>query len=82
MTTAAEILTHALALPPRERAELAQSLLHSLPDGPAVYSTEGDLAAELNRRMSAIEAVAMPTFSADGTICRAREALHRVGVME
>jgi putative addiction module component (TIGR02574 family) len=77
MTTAAEILTHALALPPNERAGLAQSLLHSLPDGPAIYRTEAELATELNRRLEAIESGTMPTFTAEETLRRAREALER-----
>jgi len=77
MTTAAEILTHALALPPSERAGLAQSLLHSLPDSSTVYRSEAELAAELNRRLEAIEAGTMPTFTAEETLRRAREALER-----
>ena len=74
MTTAAEILT--LALPPNERAGLSQSLLHSLPDGPTMYRTEAELAAELNRRMKSIES-GTQSLSAEETLCRARDALAR-----
>lgn len=77
MTTAAEILQSALALPPNERAGLAHELLQSLPGGPTVYRTEEELAAELNRRMQRIENGQETFFDADETIRRAREALAR-----
>jgi putative addiction module component (TIGR02574 family) len=77
MITASEILVHALALPPGERANLARSLLHSLPDGPTAYRSEAELAAELNRRMQDIETGSTGIFAADETLRRAREALKR-----
>jgi len=77
MTTAAEILVHALALPPGERAGLARSLLSSLPDEPCVYHTESELHAELNDRLRQLEAGEMKTFDGNETLRRAREALVR-----
>jgi hypothetical protein len=77
MTTAAEILVHALALPPGERAGLARTLLSSLPDEPCVYHTESELCAELNDRLQRLETREMETFDADATLRRAREALER-----
>jgi putative addiction module component (TIGR02574 family) len=77
MTTAAEILGHALALPPEERANIAQSLLHSLPGGPVLYRSEADLAAELNRRMQELESGKAATSTASEALSRAREALAR-----
>jgi putative addiction module component (TIGR02574 family) len=77
VTTAAEILVHALALPPSERAGLAHSLISSLPKGPKVYRNEVELAEELNRRLAAIEQGTMEMFDADESFRRAREALAR-----
>jgi putative addiction module component (TIGR02574 family) len=77
VSTAAEILDHALALPPNERAGIVRSLLHSLPSAPVVYQNEQELAAELSRRMERIESGAEETFDADDTLRRAREALER-----
>ena len=77
MTTAAEILVHALALPPDERADLAHSLLHSLSDGPKVYRTEAELGEELSRRMERIASGKEEIFDASETLRRAREALAR-----
>lgn len=75
--TAAEILTSALALPPGERAGLVQSLIQSLPDGPRMFCTEAELAAEMNRRMLDIESGSGTTYLATETFRRAREALER-----
>jgi putative addiction module component (TIGR02574 family) len=77
MTTAAEILNHALALPVSERASIAHSLLQSLPTEPVLYTTEEQMAAELSRRMEAIENGTMETFPFEDTMRRAREALER-----
>lgn len=75
MTTAAEVLSHAMALPPGERAGIVRSLIESLPDGPTIYRTEAQLAAELNRRLERIESGQETFFDASETIRRAREAL-------
>jgi hypothetical protein len=48
-----------------------------LPDGPPVYRTKAELAAELNLRIAAVEAGGMLTFTAQETLHRAREALAR-----
>jgi putative addiction module component (TIGR02574 family) len=77
VTTAAEILVHALALPPSERAGLARSLLHSLPDGPPIYQTEAELATELSGRMESIESGSEETLDSEETLRRAQEALMR-----
>jgi putative addiction module component (TIGR02574 family) len=56
MTKAAEaVLADALRLAPEARAELAAELLASL-DGPADPDTEAAWAAEIERRVDAIEA--------------------------
>ena len=75
MTTAAEILVHALALPPDERAGLARSLLSSLPDEPRVFRTEGELQAELSDRLQQLRTGQMATYDADESLRRAKEAL-------
>ena len=77
MSTAAEILVHALALPAEERAGLAQSLLHSLPDGPPVYRDETEMAAELTRRMQEFEAGNSVMVTEEEALQRARDALAR-----
>jgi putative addiction module component (TIGR02574 family) len=77
MSTAAEILQHALALPAHERADIAQNLLRSLRQAPTLYETEEQLADELNRRMQALENGQMETFDFEDTMRRAREALER-----
>jgi putative addiction module component (TIGR02574 family) len=77
MSTASEVLQSALSLPPQERAEIAYELLQSLPGGPTTYETEEQLAAELSRRMQAIENGSMETFDFEDTMRRAREALER-----
>jgi putative addiction module component (TIGR02574 family) len=74
----AEVLAHALALSPDERANLAQSLLRSLPAGPAFYRNESELGAELQRRQQEFAAEKQGTYSADETIRRAREAVAQV----
>jgi putative addiction module component (TIGR02574 family) len=73
--SASEILQHALSLPPNERADIAHSLLQSLPGAPKIYETEEQLAAEINRRMERIESGQETYFEFDETIRRAREAL-------
>lgn len=77
MTTAAEVLAHALALPPGERAGLARSLLSSLPDEPCVYETEEELRAEIADRLQRLESGEMETFDAEDSLRRVREALQR-----
>lgn len=78
MPTASEILENALALPVNDRADIAYSLLQSLPPTPPVlYETEEQLAAELNRRMEALENGTMPTFPIEDTLRRAYAALER-----
>jgi putative addiction module component (TIGR02574 family) len=77
MSTASEIIHHALALPPNERAEIAKTLLESLPGGPQLYETEEQLATELSRRMQALESGQMETFPFEDTMRRAEEALER-----
>jgi putative addiction module component (TIGR02574 family) len=78
VSTASEILDHALALPPAERASIAKSLIHSLPHPPRVFSSEQELAAELELRMEANLSGAGTTCDADEAIRRAREAVRRV----
>jgi putative addiction module component (TIGR02574 family) len=77
VSTASEILQHALALPPNERADIAHNLLRSLPGRPQIYETEEQLSAELSRRMQAIESGTMETFDFEDTMRRADEALRR-----
>ncbi len=78
MSTATEILEHALNLPANDRAEIAYSLLQSLPpQPPVVYETEEQLAAELNRRLEAIENGTMATYPIEDSLRRARAALAR-----
>jgi putative addiction module component (TIGR02574 family) len=74
----AEVLEQALALPPDERASLAQSLLRSLPPGPAIYRTEAELVTELQRRQEKISSGKQSSYSAEETIRRAREAVSLV----
>jgi putative addiction module component (TIGR02574 family) len=76
--TIAEVLAHALALPPEDRATLAQSLLHSLPEGPAFYRSERELGTELQRRQEAIAGGGVPSYDAAETIRRARDAVAKV----
>jgi putative addiction module component (TIGR02574 family) len=75
--SASEILQHALSLPPNERADIAHSLLQSLPGAPKIYETEEQLVAELNGRMEALENGTMEIFPYEETMRRAREALQR-----
>lgn len=77
MTTAAEVLAHALALPPGERAGLARTLLSSLPDEPCVYETEEELRSELADRLQQLKSGEMETFDAEDSLRRVREALQR-----
>ena len=67
-----------LALPPQERATIAQSLIRSLPTGPAEFQTEEQLSAELQRRLSAIESGQVTTLDAEEVQQRARESVKRV----
>jgi len=78
MSTVTEILSHAMALPPQERATIAQSLIRSLPPGPAEFQNEEQLSLELQRRLSAIESGQVTTLDADTVLQRAREAVKRV----
>ncbi len=55
MKTAEALLADALRLDPKSRAELAGELLASL-DGPADPDAEAAWAAEIERRVAAIEA--------------------------
>lgn len=55
MKTAEAVLADALRLDPKSRAELAAELLASL-DGPADPDAEAAWAAEIERRVAAIEA--------------------------
>jgi putative addiction module component (TIGR02574 family) len=77
MITYDQILTQALALPVSDRASLIQSLLHSLPDPPNSFSSDEELAAELNRRIEAFEAGDMETVPFEDVIERARERLRQ-----
>jgi putative addiction module component (TIGR02574 family) len=74
----AEILEQALALPEGDRANLVQSLIHSLPSAPGVYSTPRELGAELQQRIEETKSGAAPTFDAAETMRRAREAVKSV----
>jgi putative addiction module component (TIGR02574 family) len=78
VSSVAEILVHALALPPDDRASLVQSLIHSLPSSPRVFVTEQDLVDELNRRIGETKSGAAPTFDAAVTMRRASEAVRQV----
>jgi putative addiction module component (TIGR02574 family) len=78
MSTVTEILSHAMALPPQERATIAQSLIRSLSPGPAEFQNEEQLSLELQRRLSAIESGQVTTLDADTVLQRAREAVKRV----
>ena len=78
MSTVAEILGHAMALPPEDRASIAQSLIHSLPGSPRVFATPQELAEELNRRIEETTTGRAPTFDAADTMRRAREAVRQV----
>ena len=73
--SASEILQHALSLPPDERADIAHSLLQSLPGAPKLYETEEELVAELNRRMARIESSQETFFDGEETLRRVRQAL-------
>ena len=75
--SASEILQHALSLPPNERADIAHSLLQSLPGAPKIYETEEQLVAELNRRMERVETGQETFYDAEETLRRARQALER-----
>jgi putative addiction module component (TIGR02574 family) len=77
MSTASEVLASALALPPSERASLVHSLIDSLPAGPRVFTSERELAEELNRRIEETKSSSAPTFDAAETMRRAREAVRQ-----
>ena len=66
-----------ISLPPNERADIAHSLLQSLPGAPKRYETEKELVAELNRRMERIENGQETFFDGEETLRRARQALDR-----
>ncbi len=65
MTTAQQLYDEAMALPPAERRELAESILQSLPDTMAAWE------AELQRRMEDIDSGRSPAVPWD-------EALQRI----
>ena len=75
MTTAAEILVHALALPPDERAGLARSLLSSWPDEPRVFHAAEELHNELADRLQQSKSGQMATFDANDTLRRVQDSL-------
>ena len=77
MSTVTEILSHAMALPPQERATIAQSLIRSLPLGPRIFRTEDELSSEVQARLAAIESGQAATVDAETTLERAREAVKR-----
>jgi len=76
--SSAEILEQALALPANDRASLVQVLIQSLPEAPRIFSTEDELADELERRIEETQSGAAPTFDASETMRRAREAVKQV----
>jgi putative addiction module component (TIGR02574 family) len=76
--SAAEVLERALTLSPDERASLAQSLLRSLPPGPAFYRDQSELGGDLQRRQDDIAAGKVESYDAAETIRRAREAVAQV----
>ncbi len=78
MSTVAEILSNAMALPPQERAAVAQSLLRSLPPGPQVFHSESQLARELNVRLESLAQGGFTAVPLEATLRRAREAVRQV----
>lgn len=52
MTTADEILSAAMALPPEKRAQLAEQLLHSLDEQPEI---DPEWAREIERRITDLD---------------------------
>jgi len=78
VSTASEILDHALALPPAERASIAHTLIASLPSPPNFFASEHELAQELERRIEAKMSGTEPRFEAAETMRRAREAVRQV----
>jgi putative addiction module component (TIGR02574 family) len=78
MSNVAGILNDAMALPPEERATIAQSLLRSLPPGPQVYRTPLELSSELESRLEALASGEATTVDAEATLRRAREAVRRI----
>ena len=78
MSTATEVLASALLLPANERASLVHSLIQSLPAGPRVFTSEHELAVELEQRIEETKSGAAPTFDAADTMRRAREAVRQV----
>lgn len=78
MSTVSEVLESAMALPVSDRASIAFSLLQSLPARePKVYDNADELAAELNRRLRAIESGEMEAFPIEASLRRVHEALER-----
>ena len=78
MSSVAEILEHALALPENDRASLVHSLIQSLPVSPRGFSSERGLGDELQRRIQETKSGVAPTFDAADTMRRAREAIKQV----
>jgi putative addiction module component (TIGR02574 family) len=68
--TADEILEHAKALPPRERLELVERVVHSLVETQSETEDEAAMDRELERRIDASKSGA--TVSAEEVIARLR----------
>jgi hypothetical protein len=49
-----------------------------IPNAPRIYSTEEELADELNRRIDEVKTGNSPTFDASETMRRARKAIARI----
>jgi putative addiction module component (TIGR02574 family) len=78
MTSASELFSQAMFLPPLQREELAMLLLDSLPeddDSPIVVSEE--LKEEIRRRIAEHKAGTAKTVSMDAFIATVRAAARR-----
>jgi hypothetical protein len=78
MSTVAEFINQALAMPAPDRARIAQALLDSLPHPPRFVCSEAELGKMLQSRIEAVQSGVEQSLDSGEALRRAREAVRQV----
>lgn len=78
MSTVAEVINQALAMPASDGARIAQALLDSLPHPPRFVGSEAELGTILQSRIEAAQSGVEQTLDSGEALRRAREAVRQV----